>query len=113
MSESKPEPCPVDIVQTFDLVEVFGRHAGQVAASSVIRPESGEGAGVVRACPDQVRGHRLGRRSRSDLRPPVTQMQVQSEFVAGQIAEIGGACQLLEPGGGQYFLFAEVTAGGG
>src|SRR5690349_11998993 len=97
MVEGESDPAPVNIVETFDLLERLWRHSSEIAASCIVRPEPRSGTGVVRARPDEICRHWLRRRCATDLLPRVGQVQVDLELLAREVAQIGVAVELIEP----------------
>src|SRR5438094_3691880 len=97
MAEGEPEPAPIDIVESFDLLERLRRYTSEVATASLVRPEPGSSTGVVRARPDQIRRHRLRRRCAAGLRPRVGQVQVDFELLTGEVAQIRRATEFVLP----------------
>src|ERR1043166_1734882 len=98
MGEGEPEPAAVDIVQPFDLLERLRRDAGEVAAPGFVAGQAAPlDTRVAGTGPHQVRGHRLGGRRGSRLRPGVTQAQVDLELFPGGVAQVAGAVELVLP----------------
>src|SRR5256885_5638000 len=97
MVEGEPDPAPIDVVEPFDLLERFRRDSSEIATSRFVRPKPGSSTGVVRACPDQIRRHRLRRRRAAGLRPSVGQVQVDFELLTGEVAQIRRAIELVLP----------------
>src|SRR5438309_3345623 len=97
MIEGESEAAPIDIVQPLDGLEVFGHHASEVSAALVVRPEAGRRARVARAGPDQIGGHRLSRRCRTRLGARVADVEVDLQLVAGEVADVRAARELVLP----------------
>src|SRR4051812_801735 len=94
MIEGEPDSRSVDIVEPFDLLERVRRDTSEIAASCLVRPESGRRAGIVRARPDQIRRHRLRGRRAARLRPRVTDVQIDFQLLAREVAQVGRAVEL-------------------
>src|SRR5690242_4315135 len=95
--EGESDAAPIDIIQPLDRLEVFGHYSRQISAALVVRPEPRRRARVVRACPDQIGGHRLSRRRRARLRARVADIEGYIQLLAGEVADIRAARELVLP----------------